>query len=127
MVIFMPKIMPDLILDANRFSRIFKLPGRAGLVLVTMFLKNTPIKLAAMVAALKTGELKLVRDTAHVLIANAGTLGALQIQRLAERIQIAVEENRQAEVAPLVSELVAAYERARPLLEARRSVESRTP
>lgn len=117
----MPK-MADPVLDIAIYNRLLRLPRNAGATLIGMFLKSAPVKLAAMDAALKIGELDLVSNIAHTLIASAGTLGCVQMQRLAESIQKAVTEGRRDAVPALAAEIAAAYARVRPLIEARQAL-----
>lgn len=109
--------MPDPILDTTIFEHLLQLPSKAGSVLIGLFLKSAPAKLAAMESALKDGKVELVRDLAHTLIPSAGMLGCVEMQRLAESIQRAAIEGRAEELGPLMARLMASYQRTRPLLE----------
>lgn len=77
--------------------------------LIRIFLEDAPEKVRTIVTGLDTGDLEAVCQAAHSLKGSAGNLGATEVQRLSEELQLASRAADRGTVAELVPPLQQHY------------------
>ena len=107
---------PDSI-DMQALERLRKIGGEALLSkIVALFVSHAEPAIKESTAGLQIGDLDSVQRAAHSLKSSAGNLGAQQLQNLAGRIEQLAEDQKAAEIQPLLAELEAVYLRAKARL-----------
>jgi two-component system sensor histidine kinase/response regulator len=84
--------------------------------LIDLLLESTPRKLGAARAALAAGDAEGVGREAHALTSGAGNLGAAEVQQAAAALEHCAAGGP-GDLAALLGELEAAWERARAVLD----------
>jgi HPt (histidine-containing phosphotransfer) domain-containing protein len=94
-------------------------PGRPDGVarIVTSFLEESEARLDAMRQAAAAGDALALERAAHALKGISGTVGANHMHDLAMRLEHLGREGHTAGVADLLTELEAAFRRARPIFD----------
>ena len=90
--------------------------------LITLFLEDVPKKINSAIQSEKSGDLESVSSIAHSLISSTGSLGAVDMQKLSERIEALAEQRKAGEVSALLPELADAYQKAKVIFEEDRSL-----
>jgi HPt (histidine-containing phosphotransfer) domain-containing protein len=90
-----------------------------------LFAADTPVRVAAMRAAVASGDAAALASAAHALKGEAGLIGAREVQALARELEL-LGRAGSTDVSDLVlARLGAAYERARDALTAAVGAEPR--
>jgi HPt (histidine-containing phosphotransfer) domain-containing protein len=77
------------LLDRAAIERLLRIGGAAlARRMIDLFLAEGPQKLRALEAAVEAGTIERVERGAHALKSSAGNLGALQVWRLAEALEL---------------------------------------
>ena len=94
-------------------------PGQPDAVarIVERFLQESTERLAVLRRAAETGDAAALERAAHALKGIAGTVGAKEMLGLAIRLEDLGREGRTAGATGLVTELDAAFDRARPIFD----------
>jgi HPt (histidine-containing phosphotransfer) domain-containing protein len=94
-------------------------PGRPDGVarIVTSFLEETDLRLAALRRASDAGDAQALEHAAHALRGISGTVGANEMHDLAMRLEQIGREGHTAGTADLLTELESALSRAWPILD----------
>ncbi len=80
--------MDDPVGDPDALKRLERFGGlKLREELTTLFLQEAPARIATARAALAGGDIEAVRAMAHMLKSSAGQMGALRMQKIAERIE----------------------------------------
>jgi two-component system, sensor histidine kinase and response regulator len=95
--------------------------------LITLFLRETPTRLADIRRALESGDAPALERAAHALKGSAGTLGAFALRELCAQLEELAESGTVAGAAEVVDALAPAFERARPVLEELRAETASCP
>ena len=104
-------------IDIRALERLRKIGGDALLSkIVTLFVSHAEPAIKKATAGFEVGDLESVQWAAHALKSSAGNLGAQQLQNLAGRIEQLAEDQKAAEIQPLLAELEAVYLRAKARL-----------
>ena len=85
--------------------------------MIRLFLENSPERLGQMRLGFDQGELKAVERAAHSLKSTAANVGALDVSRLAERMEDLAEAGEEEEAKRLYGELTLAHQHACQQLE----------
>ena len=80
--------------------------------MVVLFLDNSPERMAQIRLGLESGELKAAERGAHSLKSSSANVGALEVSRIAEKIEILAETGAAEEASQLHAPLEEAYQRA---------------
>lgn len=86
--------------------------------LVELFLRDAPARVTDILEGCDAGDLERVEKAAHALKGSAGNLGAIDVQAIAERLQIAGRSGDADAVRESTRELPAAYDAAAAELRA---------
>lgn len=86
--------------------------------IVTMFLQETPPAIQTIERAYRGGDLSTVRQVAHRLKSNAGTVGAEALALLCREIERAADEGDADSLAERVPKLEGVYAKTAETLEA---------
>ena len=82
--------------------------------LTTLFLEDTPVRIASARAALAGGDASAVRALAHMIKSSAGQMGAPRMQHICERLE---DPAGSLEMAPALDELDEELSRYRSWLQ----------
>ena len=82
--------------------------------LMAIFIKSTRQRKAAMAEALSTQEWQQIREIAHAIKGSATSFGYPQLSKIAESIQLMIDDEKLDEVPALAEELLRAMEGALP-------------
>lgn len=92
--------------------------GAPGLFdeIVELFLSDTPTRIAGLVQASASGDMKSVEAAAHSLKSSCGNLGATVLVDLFRRIEMLSRENIADEIPELVSQSEQEFDRVQSAL-----------
>jgi PAS domain S-box-containing protein len=109
--------------------REYQVPAEEDVVahLITLFMRETPRRLADIRTALESGDAPALERAAHALKGSAGTLGAYALRELCAQLEELAESGTVAGAAQVVDAVAASLERARPVLEELRAEASSCP
>jgi len=91
--------------------------------LISLFLENTPAKMAEIRDGLTTGEIQRIERAAHSLKSSAGNLGASRMHYLAAEMEELAAAEEESRLPELVSSLEAAHTETCSQLKALQSEE----
>ncbi|PTX94241.1 Hpt domain-containing protein [Opitutus sp. ER46] len=77
-----------------------------------IYLDDTPVRLAELDRSLAAGDIPTFTRAAHSIKGSSGNVGATDVRTVAERLEHHSREHGLADVAPLIAELRAEYDRA---------------
>jgi len=104
-------------IDPQALERLRRIGGDALLSnIVALFMSHVEPALREAVSGLELGDFDSVQRVAHALKSSAGNLGAQQMQHLADRIEQLAEIREARQIQPLLTDLRAAYLRAKARL-----------
>jgi len=101
--------MTEPALDTRIFNEIADLMGDAIGSFIETYLDNSPKLLAGISKAIPEGDLDAVIHNAHQLKGGSGSMGAMQIFRLAKQLEEEAREGTEDNLAGLFGELEVAY------------------
>lgn len=108
-------------LDPKRLALLTRVGGGALVrQMMDLFLENAPRRLEEARLAFEGADLPAVGRAVHSLKSSAGNLGASEMLGIAARIEQLSTEGNASAVAPLLSELHAAFGRAKEAIEEER-------
>ena len=100
-------------------ERLCKLGGISFVTkMVDLFISYCGERVAAVRAAQKGGDLSGVTDSAHPIKSSAGNIGAVQVQEIAAKIEMAAKEGNSMPLEGWVTELESAFAAAKTQLQA---------
>jgi len=102
--------MSEPVLDGPVFNEIAELMGDALGSFIETYLDNSPKLLARMREAIPSGNMDEVVHNAHQLKGGSGSLGAMQIFRLAKQLEEEAREGLEDNLVSVFAELEVAYE-----------------
>jgi len=106
-------------LDPAAMERLLRLGGHGFVAkMINLFGAYGAEKLAAADQACKAGNWGAVADAVHPIKSSASNIGATKVQSLAQQVESLARESNGEKLAPLVSELQAAFAAAKAELEA---------
>jgi len=104
-------------IDPLALERLRRIGGEALLSnIVALFTSHAEPALKEAASSLESGDFDSVQRIAHALKSSAGNLGAQQMQSLAGRIEQLAEIREARQIQPLLTDLEAAYRRAKARL-----------
>jgi HPt (histidine-containing phosphotransfer) domain-containing protein len=109
-------------LDENEFDtgalpRLERMVGSTVLVeVLALYLENTPQRVEAVRAGLRSGDHEIVARALHDLKSSAGMVGASGVMRLAETMERLARANESESLPERLEQLEAALARAETLL-----------
>lgn len=101
--------MADSVLDVLVFGEISDLMGDALGSFIETYLDNSPKLLTGMRNAIPAGDIDAVVHNAHQLKGGSGSIGAMEVFRLAKQLEEEAREGTTDNFAALFLELEAAY------------------
>ncbi|MDQ3440234.1 MAG: Hpt domain-containing protein [Planctomycetota bacterium] len=113
--------MSDPALDLEVIERLRSLnqPGAPDVVreVLTLFLEETPARLAAITAAAESGDADALRRAAHVLKGSAAAIGAVTLQRICAGLEDAAQQGRMVDAPTGAESASVAYTAVRAAID----------
>jgi HPt (histidine-containing phosphotransfer) domain-containing protein len=106
----LPTIDPDAIANLRDLN-----PGDGGEFLreiVTIYIEDTPKRIADLKACLASGDAPTFTRAAHTIKGSSANVGAQVLKALAERLEMISRRDGLGQVAPLIAECEAEFARA---------------
>jgi len=101
--------MTEPVIDEAVFNEIASLMGDALNSFIETYLENSPKLLAAMKSAIPADDLEAVAHNAHQLKGGSGSIGGMQIFRLAKQMEEDARQLKKNNLGQVLAELEAAY------------------
>ena len=102
--------MTETVIDETVFNEVTSLMGDALSSFLETYLDNSPKLLAAMKEAIPAGDLEAVVHNAHQLKGGSGSIGAMQVFRLAKNLEEDAKIAKKDNLAHVFAGLEVAYE-----------------
>lgn len=110
---------PDVI-DEAAMQRLLRIGGKDLVAeLIAIFLKNTPVRIQAAMAAATSGRMEQVLVAAHSLKSSCANIGANRMNQIAAEIEKHAQNNANGNIAAMLRELDDAFQKVRVALEQR--------
>lgn len=92
---------------------LYRIDGDVDLLkeVIEIFLKDTPVLLADLYSAIKSGDTNAVERAAHTLKGAAANISAIKMQSLSQQIQLALRENDATGLESFVGDFEDNYEK----------------